>query len=68
MRLTTTEETIITEDSGTLLREHITELEKDKNALQGAVNYGIEDYNLMVAGNKKLASEHYKLKHRCEGL
>jgi hypothetical protein len=67
MRLTTTEETIITEDSGTLLREHITELEKDKNALQGAVNYGI-DYNLMVAGNKKLASEHYKLKHRCEGL
>jgi hypothetical protein len=44
------------------------ELKKDKNVLQRAVNHGIEDYSLMVMGNKKLASERDKLKHRCEGL
>jgi hypothetical protein len=68
MKLTNTDETIIAEDSGALLRKCIAELEKDKNALQRAMDHGTEDYNLMVTGNKKLASEHDKLKQRCEGL
>jgi hypothetical protein len=36
--------------------------------MQLAVHHGIEDYNLMVTGNKKLASKCDKLKHQCEGL
>jgi hypothetical protein len=64
MRITSTAETIIAEDSGSSLHERITELDKDNNVLQCAVNHGIEDYNLMVAGNKKLASERDKLKHQ----
>jgi hypothetical protein len=33
-----------------------------------AVNHGIEDYDLLLAGNEKLASECDKLKRRCEDL
>jgi hypothetical protein len=68
MKLTSAAETIIAEDSGASLHNHVTELEKDKNVLQRVVDLVIEDYNLVVTGNKKLASEHDKLKHRCEGL
>jgi SMC interacting uncharacterized protein involved in chromosome segregation len=32
------------------------------------VDLGIQDFSLVVTGNKKLASECDKLKHRCEGL
>jgi SMC interacting uncharacterized protein involved in chromosome segregation len=68
MKLTSAAETIIAEDSGASLHNRVTELEKDKNALQRVVDLVIEDYNLVVTGNKKLASECDKLKHRCEGL
>jgi hypothetical protein len=36
--------------------------------LQCVVDLGIEDYNLVVTGNKKLPSEQDKLKHHCDGL
>jgi hypothetical protein len=64
MKLTSAAETIIAVDSGASLHKCITELEKDKNVLQRVVDHGIEDYNMMLTGNKKLASEHDKLKHR----
>jgi hypothetical protein len=38
MKLTKVAETIIAEDGGDLLRCHITELEKDKDALQCALD------------------------------
>jgi hypothetical protein len=42
-------------------------LKKDKDVLQHAIDHGIEDYNLLVMGNKSLASECDELKSRCEG-
>jgi formiminotetrahydrofolate cyclodeaminase len=68
MKLTRVARTIIVEDSGTSLRRHVAKLEKDKDALQRAVDHGIEDYDRLVTGNKNLASECDELKSRCEGL
>jgi hypothetical protein len=64
--LTRAVKTIIAEDSGASLRRRIVDLEEDKNALQCAVDHGIEDYNLLVIGNKSLLSERNDLKCRCE--
>jgi hypothetical protein len=68
MKLTRATRTIIAENSGVSLHRHVVELEKDKDTLQRVVDHGIEDYNLLVAGNKSLASEHDELKSHCEGL
>jgi hypothetical protein len=68
MKLTRTAETIIAEDSRASLHKCVTELEKDKDVLRRVVDHGIEDYNLLVAGNKSLASEHDELKSHCQGL
>jgi hypothetical protein len=68
MKLTRATGIIIAEDSGASLQRHVMELEKDKDVLQCAVDHGIEDYNLLVVGNKSLASKRDELKSRCEGL
>jgi hypothetical protein len=60
--------TIIAEDSGASLCRRIAELEEDKNTLQHAVDHSIEDYNLLVMGNKSLLSERNDLKCHCEDL
>jgi hypothetical protein len=65
MKLTRAAETIIAEDNGASFRKRISELENDKGTLQHNVDLGIEDYNLLVAGKKKLVSERDELKHRC---
>jgi hypothetical protein len=68
MKLTRVDGTIIAEDSGASLRRCVVELEKDKDTLQRTVDHGIKDYNLLVMGNKSLASERDELKSRCKGL
>jgi uncharacterized protein with PhoU and TrkA domain len=68
MKLTRDAETIIAEDDGASLHKCILELENDKDMLQHAVDLSIGDYNLLVVGNKKLASERDELKHRCTDL
>jgi hypothetical protein len=68
MKLTRAAVTIIGEDSGASLCNCITELEMDKDTLQVVVNHGIEDYDLLLVSNKKLASECNKLKHHCKDI
>jgi SMC interacting uncharacterized protein involved in chromosome segregation len=68
VKLTSFAEDITAEDSGESFRDCIAELEKDKDMLQHVLNLRVEDYNLVVAGNEKLASECDKLRQRCEGL
>jgi hypothetical protein len=68
MKLTKVAETIIAKDSGDSLQKCIAELERDKDALQRVVGLNAEDYDLVVAGNKKLAFEHDQLNLRCESL
>jgi hypothetical protein len=66
--LTRASETINAEDSRAPLHRHIAELEEDKNTLQCALDHSIEDYNLLVMGNKSLLSERNELKCNCEAL
>jgi hypothetical protein len=66
--LTSFAEDITAEDSGESFRDCIAELEKDKDMLQHVLNLRVEDYNLVVEGNEKLASECDKLRQWCEGL
>jgi hypothetical protein len=68
MKLTKVAESNITEDSGASLRKRIAEHEREKKALQVDVDHGTEDYKLVVAGSRKLSSEHDQLKICCEGL
>jgi hypothetical protein len=68
MKLTRAAGTIIAKDSGASLHRRVTELEKVKDVLQCAIDHGIEDYDLLVTGNKNLSSERDELKSRCEGL
>jgi hypothetical protein len=68
MKLTRVAGTIIAEDSGVSLRRHVIEHGKDMDVLQCAVDHGIEDYDLLVTGNKNLVSELNELKSHCEGL
>jgi SMC interacting uncharacterized protein involved in chromosome segregation len=68
VKLTKVAKTIIAEDSSDSLWKHIMDLEKDKGVLQCAVDHNTEDYDLMVAGNRKLASECDQLNLRCECL
>jgi hypothetical protein len=66
--LTRAAKTIIAEDSGESLHRRIVELEDEKNTLQRVVDHSIEDYNLLVMGNKSLLSERNDFKCRCEDL
>jgi hypothetical protein len=63
--LTKAAKTIITEDSGASLRQRIVELEAEKNTLQRVVDNGIEDYDMLLEGNKSVLVErddfHYLL-------
>jgi hypothetical protein len=68
VKLTKVAETIIAEDSGDSLWKRIAELERDKHALQHVVDHNAEDYDLMVAGNRKLASERDQLNLHCKNL
>jgi hypothetical protein len=68
MKLTRAAGTIIAADSGAPLHRRVAELEKDKDALQHAIDHGIKDYDLPLRDNKNLAFEHDELKYRCEGL
>jgi hypothetical protein len=66
--LTKDAETIITEDSGASLRQHIAELKVQKNTLQHVVDNGIEDYDMMLEGNKSLLAECDDFRFCCEDL
>jgi hypothetical protein len=50
MKQTKVAEGIIAEDGGALLRKRIVELEWDKEALQLAVAYSAEDYEMVAVG------------------
>jgi hypothetical protein len=66
--LTNVAETIITEDSGALLHQRITKLEAEKNTLQHAMENGVEDYGLLLEGNKSLLAERDDFCYHCEDL
>jgi hypothetical protein len=66
--LTKTAEAIIAEDDGASLCEHNVELKVEKGALQRAVDSGIEDYDLLLEGNKSLLDVRNDLQYRCEDL
>jgi translation initiation factor 2 beta subunit (eIF-2beta)/eIF-5 len=68
MKMTRDVKTIIGKDSRGPLHHCIAELEEDKSALQHTVDHGIEDYEPLLVGNEKLASERDKLKHHCKDL
>jgi hypothetical protein len=50
--LTRAAKTIITEDSGVPLGKSIAELKANKITPQRAVDNGVDDYNLLMMGNK----------------
>jgi FtsZ-binding cell division protein ZapB len=66
--LTRVAETIIAEDSGALLRQHIAELKEDKSTLQHTVDNGVNDYNLLQVGNNSLLAERTDFKYNFEDL
>jgi hypothetical protein len=68
MKLTRAVETIITEDDGASLQRRIVELDEVTGTLHRAMDNSTKDYNLVVAGNKKLGSQQDQLKHHCENL
>jgi hypothetical protein len=68
MKLTRAAETIITEDDGASLQRRIVELDEVTGTLHRAMDNSTKDYNLVVAGNKKLGSQQDQLKHHCENL
>jgi hypothetical protein len=50
------------------LHKRIAELEAEKNSLQRAVDNGIEDYDLLLEGNKSLLAERDDFCFHCEDL
>jgi hypothetical protein len=66
--LTGAAKTIIAEDNGALLRKHIAELEMERSTLQHAVDNGVKDYNLLMAGNESLLAERNDFCYHCEDL
>jgi hypothetical protein len=68
MKLTKVAESIIAEDSGAPLRKHIAKLEKDRDMLWLALDHSTEDYDIIVAGSRKLSSECDQLEIRCNNL
>jgi hypothetical protein len=66
--LTKAAETMIAEDNRASLCKHIAELKVEKNTLQCAVDNVIEDYDLLLEGNKRLLAERDDLCFCCEDL
>jgi hypothetical protein len=80
--LTKAVEAIIVEDSGASLRQRVVELKAENSQLkataadsagtismlQRAVDIGVEDYTLLMEGNKRLVAERDDFHHCCEGL
>jgi hypothetical protein len=80
--LTKVAETIIAEDTGASLRQRIVKLEAKNSqlkatiaksvkmigTLQRAVDNGVEDYILLLEGNKILLAERNDFHYRCEDL
>jgi FtsZ-binding cell division protein ZapB len=80
--LTKTVEAIIAEDSGMSLRQRVAKLEVENSQLkaivaqsagtismlQRAVDIGVEDYTMLMEGNKSLLAEHNDFHHHCEDL
>jgi hypothetical protein len=80
--LTKVAETIIVEDSGASLCQRIAELEAENSRLKDAtvesvetigtlqrtVDNGVNDYNLLLEGNKSLLVERNDFRYRCEDL
>jgi hypothetical protein len=48
-----------------LLCQRIAELEAEKNLLQRAMENGIEDYDLLLEGNKSLLAERDDFRYHC---
>jgi hypothetical protein len=57
MKLAKVVENILAEDRGAPLRECIVELEKEQGVLRIDLDHSIEDYEMVVASNRKLSSE-----------
>jgi hypothetical protein len=66
--LTKAAETIIADDSKVSLLKRIAKLEVEKETLQRAMDNGIEDYDLLLGGNKILLAECDDFRYRCEDL
>jgi hypothetical protein len=80
--LTKVAKTIIVEDNRASLRKHIAELKTENSqlrdtttestktisTLQRVVDNGIEDYCLLMEGNKSLLAEHNDFYYCCEDL
>jgi hypothetical protein len=60
VKLARVAENILAEDSSAPLHEPIAELEKERGALQLALDHSTEDYEIAVAGSRKLSSECYQ--------
>jgi hypothetical protein len=68
MKLAKVVENILAEDSGAPLHERIAKLEKEWGVLWLALDHSTEDYELVVAGSRKLCSEHDQLKIHCDNM
>jgi chromosome segregation ATPase len=68
MKLAKVAKNILAEDSSARLRERIAELEKERGALQLALDHSTEDYKIVVASIRKLSSECDQLKIHCDSL
>jgi hypothetical protein len=66
--LTKAAKTIIAKDNGASLHQRIVELEAENNMPQCVVDNGIEDYDMLLEGNKSLLVERDDLHFRCEDL
>jgi hypothetical protein len=78
--LTKVAEPIIVEDNGASLRKHIAELKAENSqlkaitvestkmisTLQRVMDNGVEDYNLLMEGNKSLLAECNDFCYHCE--
>jgi hypothetical protein len=67
-KLTKAAKTIIPEESGASFRKRIAKLEAEKSIQQRSVDNGIEDYNLLMAGNASLLDEPNDFHCHCEDL
>jgi SMC interacting uncharacterized protein involved in chromosome segregation len=68
MKLAKVAVNILAEDNDAPHHERITELEKERGAVMIALGHSAEDYEIVVAGSRKLSSEHDQLKIRCDSL
>jgi thioredoxin-related protein len=66
--LTKVAETIIAEDSGASLHHRVAKLKAEKDTLQHVVDNGIQNYDLLLEGNKSLLVDRDDLCYYCEDL